>query len=137
MLPLSFCIEAPKQGKKILIVDDEPDIIDILTSFIKFSHGGVYGIFQAGDGEKALDIVKNEKPDLVFLDLQLPLMNGFEVCRHIKTDKNLAHIPIIIISAYNSEENIAKSMTLGANMFLEKPLTLKKILGAIEEFLPK
>ena len=79
-------------AKKILVVDDEPDILSVIAFRLKKSG---YEIVTAGDGKETLDLMQNWKPDLILLDIQLPVMDGYEVCRRIKADEELKHIPIV------------------------------------------
>jgi two-component system alkaline phosphatase synthesis response regulator PhoP len=121
--------------KTILIVDDEPAILDLVTSYVSLVHKENFDLQKAQNGKEALEIVTAQKPDLIFLDLLMPILDGFAVCEAIKGDTELADIPIVIMSAYYSEENINKATSCGANMFLKKPFDLKEILTAIDTFL--
>ncbi len=125
---------ALQSSKKILIVDDHPDIVDIIYYFITLSCDQTFKIYKASDGKEALTIVKKDRPDLIFLDLHMPVMNGFEVCQTLKSDDNFSDIPIVIVSAYLSKENIDRIISLGADMFIKKPIEIEELFGAIEKF---
>lgn len=111
----------------ILIVDDTPANIDIIIAII----GEKYDIAVALDGEDALEIVNDEKPDLVLLDIVMPGIDGYEVCRRIKEDNNTKDIPIIFLSGNTSEEEQKKGFELGAVGFLGKPIDPDKLLSEI------
>ena len=91
-------------AKKILIVDDEPDILKIVT--YRLGKAG-YEIIAAADGQKGLDLIKEQKPDLVLLDLRLPVLDGDEVCKQVKADDKLKDIPVILLTATSSVNKIA------------------------------
>ena len=103
---------------KILIVDDEPYNIDYLEQELE---GLNYGIIVASNGKEALDQVKSEQPDLILLDIMMPIMDGFAVLGEMKTDPILRDIPIIAISAVNDLESVVKGIKLGAEDYLSKP----------------
>jgi CheY-like chemotaxis protein len=121
--------------KTILIVDDEPAIVDLMTSYISLVRKEDFDLQKAQNGKESLEIISTQKPDLIFLDLLMPMLDGFTVCQTIKSDAELANIPIIIISAYHNKENIDKALSCGADMFLKKPFELKEVLRAIDKFL--
>lgn len=102
---------------KILIVDDERINAALITSYLSKS----YDIIIASSGEEALKIVKKESPDLILLDVVMPGMDGFDVCKIIKQDYKLDFIPIIMLTALTSRENHQKGIEVGADDFLKKP----------------
>jgi len=103
---------------KILIVDDEPYNVDYLVQELEDLD---YRIITAGNGMQALDLVKSEQPDLVLLDIMMPIMDGFAVLGELKTDPLLRHIPVIVISAVNDLGSVVKGIKLGAEDYLSKP----------------
>lgn len=103
---------------KILIVDDEPFNVDYLEQELEELN---YDIIIAGNGKDALDQVRSEKPDLILLDIMMPVMDGFAVLEELKADPFMRHIPIIVISAVNDLESVVKGIKLGAEDYLPKP----------------
>ena len=103
---------------KILIVDDEPFNVDYLEQELEDMN---YNIITAGNGREALDKVTNEPPDLILLDIMMPIMDGFAVLSELKADPLLRHIPVIIISAMNDLESVVKGIKQGAEDYLPKP----------------
>jgi PAS domain S-box-containing protein len=102
---------------KILIVDDEKINVAVLTSYLSDN----YDVITASTGEKALEIVKEEEPDLILLDVVMPGMDGFDVCKIIKHDYKLDFIPIIMLTALTSRDDHQKGIEVGADDFLKKP----------------
>lgn len=103
---------------KILIVDDEPLNVDYLEQELEDMH---YSIITAYNGREALGQVRSEQPDLILLDIMMPIMDGFAVLGELKTDPLLRHIPVIVISAINDLESVVKGIQLGAEDYLPKP----------------
>ncbi len=108
----------PLEKPKILIVDDEPDQVELLCSQLEDDYLPipVYG------GKEGLELVKNRNPDLILLDLMLPGVDGFEVCRRIKSDPDSRFIPVIIISGFFEKSNKIKAVECGADDFINKPI---------------
>lgn len=103
---------------KILIVDDEPFNVDYLEQELEEAN---YDTLSAANGQEALAKVESEAPDLVLLDIMMPVMDGFEVLRRLKSNPSTRHIPVIVISATNNLESVAKGIQLGAEDYLPKP----------------
>ena len=103
---------------KILIVDDEPFNVDYLVQELEESD---YNLITASNGREALDRVRSEKPDLILLDIMMPVMDGFAVLSELKADSLLQNIPVIVISAVNDLESVVKGIQLGAEDYLPKP----------------
>lgn len=119
-------------GKKILVVDDEPDMLRV-TCFRLEKSG--YQVLSATNGQAALDIAVKECPDLILLDLRLPVLNGPEVCVCMKKDERLKHIPVILFTA--STQNIQKNAeACGAQGYILKPFTSDELLEKIKKFIP-
>ena len=117
--------------KKILVVDDEVSLLKL--TLLRLSISG-YETFGAVDGQECLDLARREIPDLIVLDVLLPVMNGDEVAKILRKDKKLKHIPIILISAA-IETLEAKARESGADGYLFKPFESKELLGMIEKHL--
>lgn len=118
---------------KILIVEDESTLHKALVDIL--IHAG-YEVWSAEDGETAYRLAQKEQPDLVLLDIVLPIMNGYEVLRSIKTDVNTQHIPVIVLTNLGDLPDIEKALSLGANSYLIKAdFHLDAILRKIAETL--
>jgi DNA-binding response OmpR family regulator len=119
-------------GKKILIVDDEPSII-VPLQFLMEQHG--YETMVAFSGEEAMESISNNPPDLILLDIMLPVIDGFEVCQRVRERPDLDHVRIIMITAMGSEANIAKGLALGADAYVTKPFSNAAVVEKVQELL--
>ena len=117
--------------KKILVVDDEPDILKLTV--VRLESLG-YDVLVAETGEKALEVLKEETPDLILLDLLLPKMQGDAVCKKLKADPELKHIPIILFTA-SAVRVPAKVGEIGADDFIVKPFEPDELLFKIKKFI--
>ena len=118
--------------KKILIVDDEPNIIMSLEYALK-TQG--YHVFIARDGQEAIDLLQTEIPDLVILDIMMPKVDGYETLTFIKQNSRLQHTKAVFLSAKNKESDISKGLELGADDYLTKPFSLKKLIERVNDLL--
>ncbi len=118
--------------KTILLIDDEPDQILMIGERLK-AQG--YNFISARNGEEGLKMVKNEKPDLVIVDLVIPKVDGFEVCRCIKQDSETKDIPVIMVSAYGMKEFGKAAVEIGADDCLKRPHEENDLINAIENLL--
>jgi two-component system alkaline phosphatase synthesis response regulator PhoP len=118
---------------KILLVDDEEDIIEFLR--YNLVHEG-FQIITAHNGFEALSKI-NEKPDLIILDVMMPKMNGYEVFAKIKEIKSMENVPVIFLTAKSSELDEIHALNLGADDFIQKPISMKKIIARIKANLRK
>ena len=116
--------------KKILIVDDEPNIVMSLEYTFKKNN---FEVFIARDGQEALDILKNELPDIIILDVMMPNVDGYNTLEQIKNDPRLQHTKVIFLSAKNKEKDIEKGLALGANLYMTKPFSVKKLVEQVTE----
>lgn len=112
----------------ILAVDDIP--LNLLLVQKMLSRMNVK-IRTAGGGQQALDAVAEQKPDLILLDLMMPVIDGFEVIRRIRSNPETADIQIVILSALNSQEDVVKGFNMGANDFIMKPIIMEKLLSCV------
>jgi two-component system, cell cycle response regulator DivK len=118
--------------KHILIVEDQEDNRQILRDLL----GSVgYDMSEASDGAAALVAVKAQRPDLILMDIQLPLIDGYEVTRRIKSDPDLKDIPIIVVSSYALSGDEPKARVAGCDAYVTKPYSPRELLGRIKEFL--
>ncbi len=118
--------------KKILIVDDEPNIVMSLEYTFKKNN---FEVFIARDGLEALDILKTNFPDVIILDVMMPMVDGYATLEQIRKDKNLEHTKVIFLSAKNKASDIEKGLTLGADAYLTKPFSIKKVVETVLELL--
>src|SRR5512147_618315 len=116
------------QKPVILIVDDEPIGRQLLEAIL-FSEG--YKLLFAEDGEMALEKVIENKPTVVLCDVMMPKMDGFEVCRRIRKDESIAHIPIFLITALDDRDSRIKGIDAGADDYISKPLDRIEILAKV------
>ncbi len=108
-------------NKKILIVDDEPHIRLLLEQTLEDLEDEGVQLLIADNGEEALDTIKTEKPDLVFLDVMMPKMNGFDVCNAVKNELSLKGVYIIMLTAKGQEFDKHKGKEVGADLYMTKP----------------
>ncbi len=114
--------------KKILIVDDTSENITVLTSVLNEA----YSTYFAKNGRRALEIARNQKPDLILLDVVMPGMSGHEVCRQLKADETTRDIPVIFISAKTGIGDVVKGISFGAVDYIAKPFHADEVLARIE-----
>ena len=108
----------------VLIVDEIPINVTLIEKMLKPFH---FVIEKANDGQTALDIVADNKPDLILLDLMMPGINGYDVIKQLRAKEETKQLPIIVISALNSNEDVVKGYDLGANDFLTKPIIMNRL----------
>ncbi len=113
---------------KILLVDDEADIVEFLQYNLK--HEG-FEVITAYDGDEALSKI-SEKPDLVILDIMMPKLDGYEVCKRIRLTKGFEHTPIIFLTAKAGEADEIIGLELGANDYIQKPISPKKLIARVK-----
>ena len=119
--------------RRILIVDDNP-ASRLLVRRVLADEGHV--LFEANDGLSALAKIRSEKPDLVLLDIMMPLMNGFAVIARVRGQLGLARLPIIIMSSKSEEESQSLALDLGADAYLTKPFVPAALKAKINALLP-
>lgn len=115
---------------RILIVDDEPSISGMIAKHVKKAYPE-YEVLEANDGFRAGSMVATHKPDVVVLDLRMPGMDGYEVCRLIKSQEASRHVEVLAMTAYPSEENQQRIVDCGARVLLSKPLDIPRLLQEI------
>lgn len=114
--------------KEILLVDDTPEHIEMVVSILSEDN---FKIRVANKGLTALKLIKQHKPDLILLDVYMPVMNGFEVCKLIKDDESYSDIPIIFLTASGDEKSIKKAFELGAQDYVVKPFNPRELLARV------
>ncbi len=118
--------------KKILIVEDENCLLR-LECILLTSKG--YDVMGVSDGEEALKIISDYKPDLVLLDVIMPGIDGFEVCRRIKSDPKFDHIPVVMLTAKKKPQDIQKGEVVGAASYITKPFKSSTVIETIQKCL--
>jgi len=116
--------------KKILIVDDEPNIVMSLEYTFKKQD---FEVFIARDGSEALEILKQYIPDVILLDIMMPNVDGYQTLTHIKNTASLKATKVVFLTAKNKASDIEKGLKLGADKYLTKPFSVKKIVSEILE----
>jgi len=117
--------------KRILVVDDNPQLVDLLR--IRLEYSG-FEVLTAFDGKEGLDKARNDNPDLIILDVMLPKMNGYKVCRLLKFDQKYKHIPIVMLSSRAKESDAAIGIQTGANEYVFKPYDQKKLIEIVNKY---
>ena len=116
---------------RILVVDDEPDVVEIITVAFRL-HRPSYEIIPAYDGKSALARLESDKPNLVVLDVAMPIMDGFEVSRRIRLDSD---VPIILLTARTTEADKVRGLELGADDYITKPFGHRELLARVDAVL--
>jgi CheY-like chemotaxis protein len=131
MSRIQYLIKRRGMGKKILVVDDEPDLLKV--TLLRLKKTG-YEVYSGVDGREVLDIARRVIPDLIILDVYLPVLDGDDVAKILKKDDELKHIPIILISATTMtlEE---RARDCGANGYLAKPFDPEELIAIVEKTL--
>jgi len=119
-------------GKKILIADDEPNIVAALQFLLQ--QGG-YETQVAHNGEDALKLVEACLPDLVLLDVMMPIRSGYEVCTRIRERADWRHIKVVMLSAKGREAEVNKGLAMGADLFVTKPFSTRDLMAKIRGLL--
>lgn len=129
-----FAVEESNETKrklKLLVVEDNEE----LRYFISDSFMGEFNILMAKDGEEGLKIVKEELPDIVISDVMMPKMDGLELCKAIKTDIEISHTPVVLLTAKNSDESRISGSEVGADSYITKPFSLKLLQLTVNNML--
>ena len=119
-------------AKKVLIVDDEPSII-VALQFLMEQNG--YDTLVAFSGEEAMEAVGRDHPDLILLDIMLPVVDGFEVCQRVRENPVWKDIRIVLLTALGSEAHVTKGLDLGADAYVVKPFSNMDLLAKVKELL--
>lgn len=119
-------------AKKILLIDDEPELVEMVKMRLVASG---FDVITAGDGADGLAKARGEKPDLIILDLMLPKMNGYEVCRLLKFEEKTSKIPIVLFSARAQEADKVAGKDVGADAYIVKPFEPQALMSKIKELL--
>jgi DNA-binding response OmpR family regulator len=115
--------------KKIVVVEDEPDILEVLSYNLKREG---YDVTTALDGAIGLGLIEKIEPDLVLLDLMLPGMDGLEICRQLKSNRKLSHIPIVMVTAKGEESDVVLGLGIGADDYVSKPFSPRELIARVK-----
>ena len=118
--------------RRILIAEDEPSIV-LSLEFLLREAG--HEVFTATTGADALKLAQERKPDLIVLDVMLPVVNGFEVCRTLRADPDLRGTRILMLTARGREQEVARGLALGANAYITKPFGTRELMKVVEDLL--
>lgn len=118
--------------RKILLVEDEKDLVETLTFRLRAED---YEVIKAYDGQEGLDKAHSESPDLIILDLMLPKLDGYKVCRMLKFDNKYKHIPIILFTARAQESDKKLAEEVGVDAYINKPFEPQILLAKIKELI--
>jgi len=116
--------------KCVLVVDDEPDTADMFAEMMQLNG---YRVLKSNDGAQALRLVAREKPDLVMLDIMMPDVSGLDVLRFMRRDPRLEQIPVLVVSAKSTPDEIQTGLKAGARLYLTKPVSYGELQRAVEE----
>ena len=118
--------------RTILVVDDDQSLIQALTTRLRAAS---YNVITAGDGERAIELARAVKPDLLILDINLPKRVGYSVARMLKLDTRTQHIPILMLTARDQESDLRLGVLTGANAYMTKPFVGEELLAMVDSLL--
>ena len=121
-------------NKTILVVEDQEDNRQILRDLLASSG---FLMIEAHDGEQALAMARSQRPDLILMDIQLPVVDGYEATRSIKRDPELKHIPVIAVTSYALSGDEERAREAGCDAYVAKPYSTRHLLAKIGQFLEK
>jgi DNA-binding response OmpR family regulator len=122
------------EKKKILVVDDEVDLVKTIQFSLEL---GGYKVLVSYNGEDALNQARKENPDLILLDIMLPKLDGYKVCRLLKFDEQYKHIPILMMTAKTQEKDKLMGKETGANEYITKPFDMEELMEKVKTYLNK
>jgi DNA-binding response OmpR family regulator len=122
----------PRGRPLVLVADDDRDILQLVSFRLERAD---YEVVQANDGEEALRLVKELRPDLAVLDLMMPKLNGYEVIREIRRDEETKAIPVILLTARVQEADVARGFEAGADDYLKKPFSPQELRARVQAIL--
>lgn len=120
------------EAQKILVVDDDPYILMSLEFLMK-KNG--YDVIVARNGTEALDLLEKRVPNLVLLDIMMPDVDGYAICKHIKSNKKLKEAKVVFMSAKSKEADIQKGLDLGASLYITKPFSTRELMKQIKSLM--
>ncbi|MFB3880433.1 MAG: response regulator transcription factor [Armatimonadota bacterium] len=121
--------------RRILVVDDEEAVRSLCMACIQHGLGDEYEVFEAADGDEAMAAVETERPDLILLDIMMPDVDGFEVCRRLKESPETSDIPIVFLTALGEEKDVEEGLASGGDGYIIKPFNAVTLAAQISEIL--
>jgi two-component system response regulator len=118
--------------RRILVVEDNKDNMTLITDVLSSLD---YEVIAAKDGEEAIEIAKTEKPDLILMDLSLPRMDGWTATRQLKSNTELAHIPVIALTAHAMIGDRERALAAGCDDYISKPINIRELAGKLTQLL--
>lgn len=125
-------LEIDLSGSRVLIADDNDQNRELLDAYLANEN---YQTLMARDGEETLQVVREQQPDLILLDIMMPRMSGYEVCEQLKADSEFSGIPVLIVTALNEMGDIEKAVTAGCDDFLTKPVNQLELKTRVRSLL--
>jgi CheY-like chemotaxis protein len=122
-------------GYRILVVDDEEAVVSLCSACIQHALGEKCQVLEARDGEEALAKAEREGPDLILLDIMMPGMDGFEVCRRLKASPSTKDIPVVFLTALGEDKDVEQGLALGGEGYVIKPFNAVTLAAQITELL--
>jgi DNA-binding response OmpR family regulator len=119
-------------AKKILIADDEPNIVTALEFLLERAG---YEVRTAGNGDEALGAIAQDPPDLVLLDIMMPVKSGYEVCKRIRDQPEWGKVKVVMLSAKGRDAEVTKGLAMGADLYVTKPFSTRELLSQIRTLL--
>ena len=116
--------------KKVLVVDDEVSVTELFSMMLEMEGYAAQVVHNVKD---AIQVLERDSPDLILLDIMMPVASGLELCRHVRSTPALASIPIIILSAKSQLEEVKEGLEAGANLYLLKPVSKKELVEAVRK----
>ena len=123
----------PKKTSVVLVIDDDPTHIRLMEKILT---GAQYRVLLADDAPVGLEMAMKQKPDLIVLDVMMPVINGFNICRLLKSEEGVSGIPIILLTSRITEEDQRIGREVGADAYMLKPLNTNEFLAKVRELLP-
>jgi len=130
--PLTVSGSQPQQERFVMIVDDEPTVRLLLETTMQ---GGAYRMLTAGDGEEALAVARRYHPTVIFMDVSMPKLDGFETCRQLKNDPTTRDIRIVMLTAKAQAEDRARGAQVGVDAYITKPFSPLELLRSLDGYL--
>jgi len=119
-------------AKKILVADDEPNIVTALEFLLERAG---YEVRTAANGDEALAAIAQDPPDLVLLDIMMPVKSGYEVCKRIRDEPQWQHVKVVMLSAKGRDAEVTKGLAMGADLYVTKPFSTRELLAQIKALL--
>lgn len=113
---------------RVLVIDDEPEITEIVATFLTESG---YIVAVENNSMKAVEAAKLNRPDVILLDIMMPGADGYDICREMKKDPSLSHVPVIFLTGKDRNDDMGRSFKVGGDMFIKKPFSCERLLEIV------